>query len=242
MRKSLLVFCLCIAGHPAQSQFIGKLQFTPHGCEAAGKCELKYDFGYIDPRGIGWVSPAHDKTDGATIPFWAQPFIGAPFDKGFIRAAVIHDHYCDRHVRPESMTHMAFYNGLLEGGVRKWKAELMFYAVTVGATHWKDAIPGKKCKVGAQCIRAVGATPDLHGGAIMLSAAGEKQVIWKESYDVPGFDKDLQEVAALLEKADGAYTPQQIVELARARYPGNFALQGGDAILFEDAQSQYPKE
>ena len=35
------------------------------------------------------LSKAGDQTDGATIPDWAQPYVGKPFEEGFIRAAAI---------------------------------------------------------------------------------------------------------------------------------------------------------
>jgi hypothetical protein len=34
----------------------------------------------------------------------------------------------------------------------------------------------------------------------------------------------------------------QIEALARARHPNNFFINAGDAILYEDGKSRYPKE
>jgi len=60
---------------------------------------LEADFGYIDPTGVGWQTNKGAETDGASIPPLLQPFVGSPWEDGYIRAAVIHDWYCDRHVR-----------------------------------------------------------------------------------------------------------------------------------------------
>ncbi len=55
---------------------------------------LEADFGYVDPSGIGWQTNKGAKTDGASIPPLLQPFVGGPWEDGYIRAAVIHDWYC----------------------------------------------------------------------------------------------------------------------------------------------------
>jgi hypothetical protein len=227
---------------PVNATFVGELKFTPAGCEAKRDCKLVYDFGYIDPKGIGWVTIAGDRTDGASIPKWAQWLIGRPFKKSFIKAAVIHDQYCDRHVRPESQTHRAFYDALRESRVPQWKAHLMHYAVIVGSTHWSQLIPGKKCSVGKICVRNVGVGINLHGGKIVTSATGDKVLVKKESFNSPGFKTDLREVAAILKKKGNALSVNDIEALARTRHPNDFFINAGDAILYEDSQSRYPKE
>ena len=89
----------------AAAQFIGNLELNPPGCQATGQCTLGSDLRYTDPNGLTWQAAAGNRTDGASIPFWAQPIVGAPFDESYIKAAVIHDHYCDRHVRSWRATH-----------------------------------------------------------------------------------------------------------------------------------------
>src|SRR4051812_4735522 len=90
---------------PAYSEFVGELEFKPAGCQAAGQCELVYDFGYIGPSRLGWQAKAGLVTDGASIPSWAQFIIGGAWEKEFIKAAVIHDWYCIRTVRTRRATH-----------------------------------------------------------------------------------------------------------------------------------------
>ena len=80
----------------------------------------------------GWQASAGLITDGASIPRWAQPFVGGAWDKQFIRAAVIHDWYCIRTVRARRATHRMFYDALIESNVSRANALTMYYAVLVG--------------------------------------------------------------------------------------------------------------
>src|SRR5262245_5519353 len=114
----------------ASAEFVGKLEFKPADCKNAGTCELVYDFGYIDPNRLGWQAKAGLKTDGASIPSWATPIIGGPWEEQFVGAAVIHDHYCIRTVRTRRATHRMFYDALI--GIIRAKALAMYYAVIVG--------------------------------------------------------------------------------------------------------------
>lgn len=238
----LLALSLTMSASAAYCDFVGQLQFSPEGCETTGACRLKYDFGYIDPNGIGWVTVAGDLTDGASIPEWAQPFIGKPYDQSFIKAAVIHDHYCDRHVRPESQTHRAFYDALVEASVPPAKAKLMYYAVVVGATHWKDLIEGLSCNVGDNCIQNIGGKGDLHGGNLVTLSDGTKKLVWPETYDTLAFQKDLQQAEIIINKIGDTLGPNDIAVLAKYRHPDAFYLQTGDSILFQDESSQFPRE
>lgn len=114
---------------------------------------LKEDFGYIDPDGLGWQTNKGTKTDGASIPPLLQTFVGSPWEDGYIRAAVIHDWYCDRHVRPFKATHRVFYNALIASGLNAAKAKLIFYAVYTFGPSWGYPEPGKKCSITENCIQ-----------------------------------------------------------------------------------------
>ncbi len=117
---------------------------------------LEADFGYVDQSGVGWQTNKGEPTDGASIPPLLQPFVGSPWEDGYIRAAVIHDWYCDHHVRAWRDTHRVFYNALLAGGLDKTKAKLMFYAVYAFGPSWGYTIPGHKCSETDNCIQTVG--------------------------------------------------------------------------------------
>lgn len=143
-------FALCALQEVANAQFMGTLEFKPAGCEHQGQCILTYDLRFRDPNGVEWLAKASDTTDGATIPVWAQSVIGQPFDASYIKAAVIHDHYCTRHVRPWRATHRAFYDALRELQVPDAKAKIMYYAVYLAGPKWVTLIPGEPC--GPNCI------------------------------------------------------------------------------------------
>lgn len=117
---------------------------------------LEADFGYIDPNGVGWQTNKDAETDGASIPPLLQPFVGSPWEDGYIRAAVIHDWYCDRHVRAWKATHQVFYNAMIASGLDVPKAKLMFYAVYAFGPSWGFTIPGTKCSGTKNCIQTVG--------------------------------------------------------------------------------------
>ncbi|WP_051904051.1 DUF1353 domain-containing protein [Neorhizobium vignae] len=106
---------------PSLAAFVGELKLVPVGCEAEGFCTVEKEFGYVDLWGLGWMARAGLLTDGASIPPWDRPFVGQPFEAAFIKAAIIHDHYCDRHVHPWRQTHRVFFDALLESGVREAK-------------------------------------------------------------------------------------------------------------------------
>src|SRR5689334_10444439 len=93
---ALSIVLVLLAGvRVAHADFVGSLVLSPTGCESTGHCELGADFGFIDPKGVGWQAAKGLITDGASIPPWAQPIVGKPFDESFVKAAIIHDHYCD---------------------------------------------------------------------------------------------------------------------------------------------------
>jgi hypothetical protein len=117
---------------------------------------LEADFGYVDPNGVGWQTNKGTQTDGASIPPLLQPFVGSPWEDDYIRAAVIHDWYCDRHVRAWKATHQVFYNAMIASGLNVAKAKLMFYAVSAFGPSWGFTIPGTKCSGTKNCIQTVG--------------------------------------------------------------------------------------
>ncbi len=102
MQRSLLKWstAVLLSVHAiAFAQFSGDLRLAPKGCEETGQCKLQAPLRYKDAAGTVWEAMAGLVTDGASIPGIFQPFIGDPFDEKFIKAAIVHDHYCDRHVR-----------------------------------------------------------------------------------------------------------------------------------------------
>jgi hypothetical protein len=87
----LAAFFVVSAVPVARADFVGELVLLPAGCEITGRCELGEDLGFIDPGGAGWQASKGLITDGASIPAWARPMVGEPFDRNFINAAIIGD-------------------------------------------------------------------------------------------------------------------------------------------------------
>ena len=208
---------------PANAEFSGAFELGPSGCEAKGECTLTYDLNYVDANGVGWQAAAKDKTDGASIPAWAQPFIGNPFDKSYIKAAIMHDHYCDRHVRSWRATHRVFYDALLELGVEPAKAKLMYYAVYLAGPKWVTLIPGKPC--GDNCLFRVDGE-----GAKNANASKEITITRPAEYDKAGFTEELKQVEALLKEHAAEVDLAALEKRAQDRKAGDFYYKNGDTV------------
>lgn len=151
-----LIF-LAFTSTTANAQFEGSLVLEPTDCIQMGKCVLKEKLRFTDSAKLPWEAAVGLETDGASIPPLFQIFIGTPFETAFIKAAILHDHYCKRFVRTWQATHKMFYEGLLDQGVPQVKAKLMYYAVYLAGPKWAevDLVPGNSC--GGTCINTVNA-------------------------------------------------------------------------------------
>ncbi|WP_324133575.1 DUF1353 domain-containing protein [Bosea sp. (in: a-proteobacteria)] len=219
---------------------MGKLELKPTGCQQSGSCELVHDFGFIDGNGVGWQAKAGLKTDGASIPSLAQPFIGGPWDADFVKAAVLHDHYCIRTVRPRTATHRMFYNALIESGVSKVKASTMYYAVMVGSHMWIDLMEGQQCSGGMKnCVQNTGGATSVEGAKIAKNADGQLQASRPPRFNDPAIANDIKQAAGLI--ASGDYdSPEKVEALAKVRHPNDFFLRNGDSIRYQGPTSKYP--
>ena len=239
--KSILTLALAILIYspPASAEFIGKLEFEPADCEAAGQCALVYHFGYIDPNRLGWQAKAGLNTDGASIPSWAQPIIGGSWDKQFIRAAVIHDWYCIRAVRTRRATHRMFYDALIESGVPRAKALSMYYAVIVGSHMWINLIEGQQCHGIDNCIQSVNGSLQVPDAVVRKNGNGDLQAYRAPRFQRPDIAKDIAEADIIIE-AGSIDGPDAVDALAMSRHPNDFFLMNGDAMSYEGPSSKYP--
>ncbi len=220
MRPSCLVrtlLVLIVFAQNVHAQFDGKLELIPTGCEQIGQCTLKSPLRFTDSKNIVWETKANLVTDGASIPGIFQPFVGSPFGPDFIRAAVIHDHYCDRHVRPWTQTHRVFYEGLIAGGVPLGKAKTMYFAVVLGGPKWIQLVPGIKC--GDNCVKNFKSTSGVAG---IYSR--------KANYSATDVGPSMQAVAKLLDINPDSLSLEDIEKLARQLRPGDFFFKNGDKI------------
>jgi Protein of unknown function (DUF1353) len=231
-RLSGLMVGLAIAlADPPSSQagFVGTLELLPSGCEQTGHCRLGQDFGYVDTSGTGWQAQKGLLTDGASIPPWARPFIGEPFDKAFIKAAVIHDHYCIRHVRPWRGTHRMFYDALIESAVPAAQAGIMYFAIMVGGPKWAKLIKGKPCPIGTGCINQVDVAASV-GGTLSLSGTSELLITRPNRYGSAAFANTMAKaVPELIAKGNGL-TAVEVEALAAKTMESDFYFRNPDEI------------
>ena len=218
MRKlGTVVLVLAVFSATANAQFAGELVLEPEGCSASGTCKLKNDFRFTDGAAVVWAAAAGDETDGASIPPLFQPLVGKPFEASFIKAAVIHDHYCKRRVRSWRATHRVFYEGLVSQGVAKAKAKLMYYAVYLGGPKWVELVPGKNC--GQNCINS-----------IKSSSGGPTELFREADYASSVLPLDLAALQAQLEADPEALSLTQLEQRARSKRPDDYYFRNGSKV------------
>lgn len=200
------------------AQFSGNLKLSPKGCEALGQCTLQEPLRFKDAAGLIWEARAGLVTDGASIPGVFQPFVGEPFNEKFIKAAIVHDHYCDRHVRSWRKTHRVFYSALLDQGVSVAKAKTMYFAVLVGGPKWIKLIPGKNC--GKNCVNAMKSATGV-GGYRSRPA----------DYSLPALPVALQELHTQLQLDPDSMSLDQLETRAVRLRPDDFYFAHGDEIV-----------
>lgn len=164
-RYVALMVCVFSIYNPVMaSEFAGDLKLLPVGCQQtdARTCRLGSLLTFKSSDGLVWQTDVwkdgngqSGTTDGASIPKWAQPVIGDAYDESFLKAAIVHDHYCykENHVRSWRQTHRMFYDALIDLGISKIKAKTMYFAVYGFGPRWIDLVPGENC--GANCIKTV---------------------------------------------------------------------------------------
>lgn len=191
--------------------FTGKFELVDITGDPQNKL-LGADFGYVDPAGVGWQTNKGAETDGASIPTLLRPFIGGPWEDAYIRAAVIHDWYCVRTVRPWADTHRVFYDAMLASGLNSAKAKLMFYAVYAFGPYWGYTEPGTKCSGTSNCIQTNGKD------AVFVKISGQFS-------DVKNQD-ELKAVEAAIElsEATGGFSVDQLISIADKVHPKQHLL------------------
>ena len=231
MRRSWSILALLglLSVNTARADFVGTLEFTPSGCEAARQCTLASDFGYVDTKGVGWQANAGDSTDGATIPQWAQPLVGAGFDMSFVKAAAIHDHYVVNHVRTWQQTHLMFYDALIDSGVPVTKAQIMYFAVLAGGPRWIELVEGIACPVGMMCISSerIMKDPSVH----MMKDGADAFLVRDESYASPEFKMKMDAAHVFMAAKGDAVTVDDLSGLADLLEPSGAFKSGADMAV-----------
>lgn len=103
---------------------------------------------YTAADGTEWVAPKGTLTDGASIPTFALSLTGDRFSASFLKAAIVHDAYCQgfnkEHCseqyrkRPWRAVHLMFRDACVAGGTDVLKANLLYAAVWMCGPKWGD--------------------------------------------------------------------------------------------------------
>lgn len=221
--RIILPLAIIVAPHVALAggSFEGNLVLLPPGCQDTSDhiCKLGEVLRYHSPDGVTvWQADKWQDgnvqsglTNGASIPEWAQPIIGGPYDEAYLKAAVIHDHYCyeENRVRSWRDTHRMFYDAMIDLKLNTTKAKIMYYAVYWGGPKWVDLVPGQNC--GEGCINNV-------------QPSGMR---WEgDQFGTAEFQKNLTEIKAKVE-ADPDISIKELEAHAEAAKPGDFFFAHG---------------
>ena len=122
-----------------------KLAPIPRGfTEGRSRLLLIENYNFIY-RGKEWTVPVGYTYDGASIPTltgltWVLTY--SKFDPAVLRAALVHDYFCDE--RPLNVSSLEaallFHSMLVIDGANRTKARMMFQAVKWFGPKWGDGI------------------------------------------------------------------------------------------------------
>lgn len=126
--------------------------FAPTSITLKEKDELKElvdkNLLFTDYEGIRWIAPKGTLTDGASVPRLALPITDGRWSREFLKAAVVHDAYCQKEneticpdqyqKQPWQKVHKMFYDACLAGGTQPLTAKIMYAAVWIGGPRWDD--------------------------------------------------------------------------------------------------------
>jgi len=91
---------------------------------------------FTDAAGRRWIAMEQSIINGADIPRFFWRVIGSPFVGHYRRPTVLHDVYCQNHLRPSKEVHKMFFEAMIADGVSEQKAEEMFFAVDTFGPDW----------------------------------------------------------------------------------------------------------
>ena len=109
---------------------------TPKPNDSFRDMKLLDTFGYVDPEGTSWDVPSGYVTNGASIPWGLWNIIGGPYDGPYRDAAVLHDYYCEKRLRPWDKTHKMYYDAALARGTTDNVASAMYAGLLLGGPRW----------------------------------------------------------------------------------------------------------
>lgn len=103
---------------------------------------------FVDAAGVEWLAPKGSLTDGVSVPRIALSLSDGRFGKKYLKAAVVHDAYCQSdneernpvqyRTKPWRAVHRMFREACIAGGTSRLRANIMFAAVWLGGPRWGD--------------------------------------------------------------------------------------------------------
>jgi hypothetical protein len=203
--------------------FEGELWLSPPGCEKMpGKaCTLVSDLRFKDSAGTWHPKKDKLKTDGASIPAFAQPLIGGRYDARYVAAAVVHDYYYNRHVRTYAKTQRQYYNASRALGTDPATAAAMYYAILVAGEAWVELETPESCpQPDATCVR----NNPLPAGITMKSVDGKLYATQHQPVDSDMKEK-YRRFANDAKAMRSTLTYSEIEARAARDFPNNILLQ-----------------
>lgn len=197
-------------------------QFTPDAITlkeipATGLMALvEEDLVFVDPNGHAWTAQVGTLTDGASVPRAALPVTDGRFDQRFLKAAVVHDAYCQEEnkdgpsyqTEPWRSVHKMFHEACLAGGTPKILAKLMYNAVLWFGPRWDE--PDKALERIPEADRRAG-------------FAASKRWIEETDPSVEAIEEDVEN------------REETIIVVAQLQYAGIMALEREDRTAAEKA-------
>lgn len=149
---SIIIYtcCLILANSTAAAKYADRLLLedvaathVDFGCADPGHTDFKLlaPYWYEGKDGKRWTVPSGYVVNGGSIPQAAWSFIGGPWSGKYRNATVIHDYLACERIATSEYVHQLFLDGMLESGVPRIKAWIMYKAVLVGGGVWSD-VPG----------------------------------------------------------------------------------------------------
>ena len=152
----------------ATESAVAAFGFTPSDITLRESGELKEllddSLIFVDASGRQWTAPKGTLTDGASVPRLALPVTDGRWSREFLKAAVVHDAYCqteNENRAPDQYrkrtwrdVHRMFYEATLAGGTSPTLAKIMFAAVWLGGPRWDD--PGNDLQAVSADVMTMG--------------------------------------------------------------------------------------
>jgi len=194
---------------------------------------------FCDPDGNLWVAPHGTFTDGASVPRLALWLTDGKFEEEFLKAAVVHDAYCQKdnaeqcpeqyRTRPWRDVHRMFYRACLANGTPKLKAKIMFAAVWIGGPKWqlheddRGEISGELLRIGFDsCQQYIeetdGSLPEIEAWVAerepTLREISEIEAVWRMALN----EENMETADEVLHRAD------IVLDEALTRHPEDLLL------------------